>query len=70
MPHARKRTKEALALALIGAGLSAGAWLVGHWREREQRWRWAREASRGLAQQGSHLPPEPETGRLNGHQAH
>jgi hypothetical protein len=58
----RKRLEKALGLTLIGAGLSASAWLLGHWHEREQRWRWAREISRGLALNALSLPSEePET---------
>jgi hypothetical protein len=70
MAPRRKQARSALALAFIGAGVSAGAWLVGRWRERERRWRWAHEASRGLALQGPYLPPEPETNHHNGRQTH
>ncbi len=69
MPSHRRRTEEALALTLLGAGVGAAAWAARHWRERERLWRWAREASRGLALQGAHLlHQEPETNHHNGHQ--
>ena len=62
MPAPRKPIEKALGLALIGAGVSASIWLLGRWHEREQRWRWTREASQGLALNASLLPPyEPET---------
>lgn len=65
----RKRTEKALMLVLIGAGLSAGIWLMGHWRERERAWRWAREANQELARQQLRRPQqEPETHYHNGHQ--
>jgi hypothetical protein len=57
-----------LALALLGAGIGAGAWLLGHWHERERLWRWAREASRGLALASAHLlRQEPEANHHNGY---
>jgi hypothetical protein len=51
----RKSGETVLGLALIGAGVSASVWLLGRWHKREQRWRWAREASRGLALKASTL---------------
>lgn len=68
----RRQAEELALLALLGASVGAAAWLAGHWRERAQRWQRVREASRGVALQGS--PPllienERHNGHhLNGHQ--
>jgi ferric-dicitrate binding protein FerR (iron transport regulator) len=69
MPSPRRQRSEELALlALLGASVGAAAWLVSRWRERAQRWQQAREASRGLTLQSSHLLPlEDEAERHNGH---
>lgn len=64
----RRRSEELALLALLGAGVGAAAWLASHWRERAQRWQHAREASRGLALQSSHLLPiEDEAESHNSH---
>jgi hypothetical protein len=61
----RRRSEEVALLALFGASVGAAAWLTSRWRERAQRWQWAREISRGLA-----LPIEGERHNGQHHNGH